>query len=109
MFPVLVNLLPPVLALLLTSPAAVALPGQPPTEPDLLCLPAGDLVQLLEELYAEAPVARGLGSDGELVIIYVAKTTGTWSLALESPTGVSCIIADGIGFELLPKELAAIW
>jgi hypothetical protein len=100
------TLLTPVAALLLAGSVvdpllAQALPGL-----DLACLLSEDLAWLLREQYAEVPVARGVGEDGTLVTVFAAKTTGTWRIALTDPTGVSCVIAEGTGFELLPQELA---
>jgi hypothetical protein len=100
------TLLAPVSALLLAGGAvhpllAQALPGM-----DLSCLVTEDLAWLLREQYAEIPVARGLGGDGVLVTVFAAKTTGSWTIALADPSGISCILAEGTGFKLLSDELA---
>ena len=98
--------LTPIMALLLAGSAVDPLLAQASPSLDLACLLSEDLTWFLREQYAEVPVARGVGGDGTLVTVFAAKTTGTWRIALTDPMGVSCIIAEGTGFELLPEELA---
>ena len=100
------TLLTPVAALLLAGSAVDPLLAQALLGLDLACLLSEDLAWVLREQYAEVPVARGVGEDGTLVTVFAAKTTGTWRIALADPTGVSCVIAEGTGFELLPEETA---
>ncbi len=40
-----------------------------------------------------------------LVTVFAAKGTGTWTIALTEPSGLSCIVAAGTGFELMPEAL----
>ena len=64
------------------------------------------IVGYLQERFEEVPMARGVSGDGVLVTMFAAKATTTWTLALTDPSGVSCILDGGTGFELLPEALA---
>jgi hypothetical protein len=99
-------LLTPVMALLLAGSAVDPLLAEAPLGMELSCVLSDHLAWVLREQYAEVPVARGVGGDGTLVTVFAAKTTSTWTIAVADPTGVSCIIAEGTGFELLPEETA---
>ena len=52
------------------------------------------------------PVAQDVADDGVLVTVFAAKATGTWTIALTEPSGLSCVVAAGTGFELMPEALA---
>jgi hypothetical protein len=103
-------LLAPVSALLVCSAADPMLAQAQALLPDtgLSCLLTEDLTWLLREEYAQVPVARGAGGDDTLVTVFAAETTGTWTIALMDPLGISCVLAEGNGFELLSKEELAL-
>jgi hypothetical protein len=99
-------LLVPLLALLLACTAADLLLAQQPPELYPSCMLAEDLARFLEEEFEELPMARGVSDAGVLVTMFAAKGTGTWTIALTEPSGLSCIVAAGTGFELMPEALA---
>jgi hypothetical protein len=41
-----------------------------------------------------------------LVTVFAGQITGTWTIAVTDPSGVSCIVATGTGFELTPEALS---
>lgn len=90
----------PTLLLAGTSAGPPPAPEQPPT--DLSCMLSGDLAAFLREAFEEVPVARGVSDSGLLLTVFAAASTTTWTLAVTDPSGLSCIIAAGSGFELLP-------
>ena len=100
------TLLIPLLALLLACTAADPLLAQQPPELYPSCMLAGELASFLEEEFEELPMARGVSDAGVLVAMFAAKATGTWTIAVTEPSGVSCIVAAGTGFELMPEALA---
>jgi hypothetical protein len=99
------TLLAPVSALLLAGTAAGPLLAQEPPAMDLSCMLTEELTWFLKEQFEEVPMARGVSEDGVLVTMFAAKATTTWTLTLTDPSGVSCILDGGIGFELLPEAL----
>ena len=70
------------------------------------CMLSGELASFLREQFEEIPMTRGVSDDGVLVTMFAAKAAGTWTIALTAPAGVSCILAAGTGFELMPDALA---
>jgi hypothetical protein len=100
------NLLAPMSALLLAVTAAGPLPAQEPPEPHSSCMRAEELAWFLRREFEEVPTARGLSDGGVLVTVFAAKTAGTWTIAVTDPSGVSCIVATGTGFELTPEALS---
>ena len=51
------------------------------------------------------PMARGISEDGALATVFAATTSSTWTITLADPSGVSCILATGTGFKLMPEAL----
>jgi len=101
-------LLVPLLALLLACTAADPLLAQQPPELYPSCMLAGELASFLEEEFEELPMARGVSDAGGFVTVFAAEATGTWTIALTEPSGVSCVVATGTGFELMPEALALL-
>jgi hypothetical protein len=102
------TLLAPLLVLLLACTAADPLLAQQPPELYPSCMLAEELARFLDEEFEEVPMAQGVSDAGVLVTMFAAKATGTWTIAVTEPAGVSCIVAVGTGFELMPEALA-LW
>ncbi|TVQ34274.1 MAG: hypothetical protein EA356_10820 [Geminicoccaceae bacterium] len=64
-----------------------------------LCHDHQALVQALADRYREVPVSIGLQNDGQLIEVFASGDTGTWTILLTRPDGVSCILAAGKHFE----------
>ncbi len=60
-----------------------------------VCGPRADVLELLHDRFAEAPVAIGLAADGSVVEVLSAKDGATWTLVVTTPNGNSCAIAAG--------------
>ncbi|MGH6689535.1 MAG: hypothetical protein ACREF4_02495 [Gammaproteobacteria bacterium] len=89
-----------VLALLAGS-ATAQQPGHMP------CHNATEIAKQLSNKYAEAPVAFGLQSNGNLLQVYASEETGTWTVVTISPTGMACIVAAGKRWEQMPPDISA--
>ena len=100
------TLLATVSALLLVGTATGPPLAQEPPEIYSSCMLSGELASFLREQFEEMPMTRGVSDDGVLVTMFAAKAAGTWTIALTDPSGVSCILATGTGFELMPEALA---
>lgn len=79
---------------------AAAQQNQPQTR--MPCHDSGEIHKQLSRKYAEAPVAFGLQTNGNLLQVYASKDTGTWTVVSTSPAGLSCIVAAGKSWESLP-------
>ena len=73
-----------------------------PNNPRMPCHNASEIAKQLSSRYAEAPVAFGLQSNGNLLQVYSSEEKGTWTVVSTTPTGTSCIVAAGKRWESLP-------
>ncbi len=58
-------------------------------------MPRGQLIELLGQRYAEAPVAIGLSDIGAVVEVFAATDGSTWTMILTTPDGLSRVIQAG--------------
>jgi hypothetical protein len=100
------TLLVPLSAVLLAGTATGPPRAQEAPKAHLSCMPAEALASLLEEEFAELPVAWGASDEGVFVTVFAAEATRGWTLAVTEPSGLSCVFAAGAGFELTPEALA---
>ncbi len=71
------------------------------------CGPREQVVAHLAEKYAETRRAVGLAGNNSVMELYAAETTGTWTIAVTTPEGVTCLMASGQGFQAVTEELPA--
>ena len=64
---------------------------------DPLCGTYADVANGLRDAYEESRVAQGLTSAGVVIEVF-ASGTGTWTLVLVTPNGVSCLVSHGEGW-----------
>lgn len=70
-----------------TAPAAAQMRGG--------CLPHDVAVSKLAQGYGEHRVGLGIGSAGNAVYELYVADTGTWTILVTRPNGLSCIAASG--------------
>ena len=63
------------------------------------CLPRAKLVDLLGGRYSEQRVAVGLENNGRLFEVFAADDGSTWTMAITTPDGASCVIAAGLEWQ----------
>ena len=59
------------------------------------CQTRDSLVELLEERFAEQPVAAGLEASGRLIELFVSADNDSWTMVMTMPAGESCVLAIG--------------
>jgi hypothetical protein len=69
------------------------------------CTGQDELLDHFEKVYAETPVAAGLGADGKLFVV-LASQSGTWSIMLADPAGTGCIVATGENWQPITAKAA---
>ena len=60
-----------------------------------VCQAHDSLARLLEERFAEKPVAAGLGSGGRLIEVFASADSASWTMVATTPAGESCVMAAG--------------
>ncbi|MEL7100724.1 MAG: hypothetical protein AAGM84_18000 [Pseudomonadota bacterium] len=71
------------------------------------CGPREVVVERLAEGYGETRQSMGLGANNAVVEVFASAETGTWTITVTMPNGVTCLIASGQAFEELAEALPA--
>ena len=64
----------------------------------------GDVVKQLSSQFEENPVAMGLAADGSVIEV-LAANTGSWTILVTKPSGISCVVASGEAWDDIPPPL----
>lgn len=70
------------------------------------CGPRAAVVQTLAQKYAETRRSIGISANNMVMEVYAANT-GTWTITVTTPQGMTCLVASGQGFETVVEELPA--
>ena len=68
----------------------------------------GDRAKIIERLqskYGEERNGAGLASNNGIVEVFSSAETGTWTIIVTMPSGRSCLVAAGEGWESGPLEM----
>ena len=71
------------------------------------CAPRAAVVEHLAQGYGETRQSIGLGSNNAVVEVFASDETGTWSITITSPGGLTCLVASGRSFENVAEVLPA--
>jgi len=63
------------------------------------------IIERLEAGYGEERTGAGLSSNNGIVELFASTETGTWTIIVTMPTGQSCLVAAGEGWEIGPLEV----
>ena len=73
------------------------------------CSERDRIVMRLAEGYGERRKSIGLGANNSVIELYASDDTGTWTILMTYPSGMSCLMATGSAFEATADEpLAAL-
>lgn len=90
----------------LMTVTALTLAGSLVTHPAMAqnqrnCAPRDVVLQRLEQDYGETRQSIGLASRGAMIETHASRETGTWTITVTMPNGITCLIASGQSFEAL--------
>ena len=71
------------------------------------CGPREAVVKKLAEGYGESRQSMGLGANNAVVEVFASPETGTWTITVTMPNGLTCLVASGQAFEELAEALPA--
>ncbi len=63
------------------------------------CGDGADIVAHLEKDWGEDPEVLALDASGRMVRILVNPETGTWTMLLTAPNGLTCLVSHGSAWE----------
>lgn len=69
------------------------------------CAPRADVVKQLAETYGETRRGIGIARQGAVMEIYASDHTGSWTITVTMPDGVTCLIASGQSYEAMAEAL----
>lgn len=72
------------------------------------CGPHDRVVAGLSAGYGEVPVTIALGANTTVVETYASPATGTWTIIMTRPDRVTCLVASGQSFELIPPPIPGV-
>ncbi len=71
------------------------------------CAPRADVVEGLAQNYGETRRSLGIAANNAVMELFAADTTGTWTLTVTTPDGMTCLVASGMGYEAITDPLPA--
>ena len=69
------------------------------------CAPRDTVVERLASKYGESRQSMGLGANNAVIEVFASADTGSWTITVTSPAGVTCLVASGQHFEELAEAL----
>lgn len=69
------------------------------------CAPRPDVLQRLAETYSETRRGIGMARQGTVMEVFASDETGTWTITVTLPNGLTCLIAAGEAYEVLVEAL----
>ncbi len=71
------------------------------------CGPRDAVVTRLAEGYGETRQSMGLGANNAVIEVFASLETGSWTITVTTPAGLTCLVASGQAFEELAEALPA--
>lgn len=71
------------------------------------CAPRDTVISRLADRYGESRQSVGLAANNQMVEVFAAPDTGTWTITVTLPGGLTCLVASGQAFETLAEPLPA--
>lgn len=94
-------------ALTAAATAYIALATPASAQSQRSCGPRDIVVTQLAEKYKETRQSVGIGSNNSMVEMFASDDTGSWTIVVTMPNGLSCLIASGQSFEQVAEALPA--
>lgn len=89
-------------ALSLGLAGLLAAPTPAPAQPQ--CAAHDAIAVELAAKYGEARQSMGLAADATVMELYASLETGTWTLTVTLPDGVTCLVAAGSNFQTVSVQ-----
>ncbi|WP_323776730.1 hypothetical protein [Leisingera sp.] len=85
--------------------AALALAAAPATAQSRNCAPRDVVIKRLAEKYGESRQSIGVGQKGMVMETFASGETGSWTITVTTPNGMTCLVASGQSYEVLAEAL----
>lgn len=71
------------------------------------CAERALVIERLTDKYGETRQTMGLAANNGIVEMHASEDSGTWTITVTHPNGITCLVAAGTSFELIEEELPA--
>ncbi len=78
-----------------------------PAGQDNNCAPRQVVLDALATKYGETRQSIGLGANNAIVEVFASAETGSWTITVTVPSGLTCLVASGQSYEALTEALPA--
>lgn len=85
--------------------AAAALPALAQSAAN--CAQRQQVIARLASTYGETRQSIGLGANNQVVEVFASLETGTWTITVTMPSGLTCLVASGQAYEALEETADA--
>ncbi|MCF6430806.1 MULTISPECIES: hypothetical protein [unclassified Leisingera] len=85
--------------------AALTLAAAPATAQSRNCAPRDTVIKRLAEKYGESRQSIGVGQKGMVMETFASGKTGSWTITVTTPNGMTCLVASGQSYEVLAEAL----
>ena len=69
------------------------------------CAPRPVVLERLADRFGETRQSMGLGVQGQVVEVFASDATGSWTITVTLPSGITCLVASGQSYEHLAEAL----
>jgi len=70
---------------------------------DRNCAPRDRVLERLTDTYGETRQSIGLTPNNGVVEVFASNNTGTWTITVTLPSGITCLVVSGQSFEVLTE------
>jgi len=78
----------------------------PPAYAQTNCAPRETVIERLTASFGEGLAAGGLQSEAQVIEIWAAPETGTWTVLMSRADGLTCVMASGTNWHQQKPEVA---
>ncbi len=71
------------------------------------CAPRERVIDRLASSYGETRRAMGLGANNAVIEVFASTDSGSWTITVTLPSGMTCLVASGHAYEAMGDVLAA--
>ena len=82
--------------------AAALIAVAAPSSAQSVCNTTPVIYSILSGKHGESTAARGMTRGGELLEMWANRDTGSWSLLITRPDGITCLVQAGQNFNAVP-------
>lgn len=68
------------------------------------CAPRPVVVERLSDTYGETRQSIGLATNNTVVEVFASSDSGSWTIMVTTPQGMTCLVAAGRSFETLSED-----